>query len=445
MAIRLRIANLAQSTTFDIWTGVFKLRGGGWQTRRAGERVVETFNLVAEGTDSAIIAAENTFEDLMDLCEKFHGDTLRSVSIWLEANATSETARRSLVYAGELVPAMFANLTPLLGKSGAFYQMALTRHAAWEGVTAGTDSEANVSSLGGTWVMGDEGGTLDGRLAALTVTGRNGAGGPIHKFWVGIRPLYEGTSTFAAKWECESGTNATDAADAVDATCSGGNKVTVDFATVATMEKRLHMAVTTFISTPKHAVGRYLILLRGSVTAGVVALQMRTGFSGGENFTPHKTIFISNTTDELIELGEVQFPPMGYRAQVVSDDTLDQFQIQFWAERISGAGSLDLDCIILIPSEHMFYVSGDAIEYAVLGNETQLLTFENDEHLALHLEGIPTGIIPYASLDYAATNWKFPVGGGLLVFAGQRDGEQVIADAVNLDYEVYPRWRTYAG
>ncbi|HNB50412.1 MAG TPA: hypothetical protein PK530_00635 [Anaerolineales bacterium] len=445
MAIRLRLANLGQTSTLDLWSGTLQVRGGGWQTRRNGARVIETFNLVGGGSDATLITAVNTFEDLLDLVEKFHTDPLRNESIWLEANATSETARRALLYDGELTPAMLANLSPLLGRDGAYYTAALTRHAAWEKVTAETASTTNVSALGGTWALGDEGGTLNGRIARLSVEGRSGGGGPLHRFWVGIRPLYEGTSTFASKWECESGTNATDATDTADANASGGTMVRVDFATVATLTKRFHMGVTTFVSTSKHAVGRYLILARAKVTAGTVALQMRSGFSGGENFAPHKMCFLSNTTYELIELGEVQFPPMGYRSLLQNDEMLEQMQLQFWAERISGAGNLDVDCLVLMPSEHMFYVSGDRVQYYVDGNETQLLTFENDEHLAVNMQGIFSGLVPYANLDYAPTRWEYPVGGGLLVFAGQRNGEQILTDAVDMDYSMYPRWRHYAG
>lgn len=438
MAITLRTERSDGTYTLNLWNSVFKVRG--WQTRTNGPRVIETFNLIAEGTDAQIIAAENQLADHLYEAEEFHADPLRRLGILLRAQANNESSSRtSLIYKGELLTIMQANITPMLGKNGAFYQLALERHAAWETTTTGPTG-ANVSVLGGLVSLTDMGGTLLGRLGQLDLIARNGGGGPLHRFWVGIRPVHEGTSTFVAKWECESGTNGTDASDTADASCSGGNKVRVSFATVASLAKRLSMTVTTFISTPSDLVGRYLVLLRGSVTAGVVAIQMRTGFSQSESFAPHKTIYLSNTSDQLLELGEVSLPPFGYRNQVQDADALDQFQFQIWAERISGAGSLDMDCLILIPAEHSIYVSGGSLSYSVGDvNKLSVFTFEDDQKMVLQY----SNDIPRANMEFGHGNWAYPNGGGVMVIAAEREGSQVISDTVDYAIERFPRWRTY--
>lgn len=439
MAIILRTERADGTYTLNLWNGVFRVRG--WQSRPAGERVIETFDLLAEGTDAAIIAAENQLADHLYEAEMFHRDPLRKLGVQLRAQANNEVgSRTALIYRGDFVPAMQQTITPLLGKSGSFYQLALERHGAWETTTTGP-TYSNVSVLGGIVSLTDMGGTLLGRMGQLDVLARSGGGGPLHKIWVGCRPVYEGSTSFVAKWECESGTNGTDAADTADAGDSGGNKVRVSFATVATLAKRLSMTVATFITTPKEGVGRYLVLLRGSVTAGVVAVQMRSGFSSSENFTPHKTVYLSNTTDQLLELGEVSIPPFGYRQQFSGNNTVEQFQLQLWAERISGSGSLDLDCLVLIPAEHSFYVSGASLSYNVSAvNRVTFLTFEDDQKTVLQY----SADIPQSNLEFGHTNWAYPNGGGILVIAAERDGSQVIGDTVDLEIERFPRWRAYS-
>lgn len=438
MAIIVRTERADGTYTLNLWNSVFRIRS--WQSRAAGERVFETFNLVAEGTDAAIIAAENQLSDHLYEAELFHRDPLRKLGILLRVQAESEaSSRTALIYRGELAPMMQQNITPMLGRSGAFYQLTLERHV-WETTSTGP-TFSNVSVLGGVSSLTDMGGTLLGRLGALDVVARSGGGGPLHKIWVGCRPVYEGSTTFVAKWECEAGTNGTDASDTVDASDSGGNKVRVSFATVTTLAKRLSMTVTTFITTPKDLVGRYLVLLRGSVTSGVVALQMRSGFASSENFTPHKTVYVSNTTDQLLELGEVAVPPFGYRQQFQGNDAVKQFQLQFWAERVSGTGSLDMDCLVLIPAEHSFFVSGASLSHSVGDvNQVIFLTFEDDRKTVLQY----TNDIPQSNLEFGHTNWAYPNGGGIMVIAAERNGSQVIGDVVDLEITRYPRWRTYA-
>lgn len=438
MAIRLRLANLAQSSTFNFWDGTFKVQN--WQSRMAAGQAIETFGLVAEGSDAGIISAENSLADLLYKAERFIKDPLEGTSIWLEANAASETAKRAFVYNGQLVPSMQRNISPLLGKNGAYFQLGLTRNPAWESVASTTGVSASaLSVVGGMLSLADNGGTLDGRLSLLSLTGAT-VGGALTRFWLGIRPTYAGTGTFTPVWECEDGTNGTDATDTADASCSGGSKVRVDFATVATNAMRMFTTVITNIATPTHAVGRYLVLVRAMVTSGTVAMQMRTGYAQSQNLTPHKTVYISNTSAELIELGEITIPPFGYRSDVQGTNAVRQFMLQLWAERISGSGSLDLDCFILIPSEHMFYADGAEL-LAISGHAVNFYTFEDEQRVAIHY----ISDYPQANLEYAPTDWVYPKDGGVLVVAAQRDGAQVITDTLDVEYTMYPRWRTYAG
>jgi len=441
MALTLYIERVDSSTQLEIRSGTFKFRD--WQSRQAGNRKTETLQLVAGGLDSAIVAAENTLADLLYEAKKFHEDPHRHLSVWMTSGTNAETpGRRTLLYRGELVPQLVKNISGqmLSARGGAFYQLVLERHPAWESISFESASASNVSSLGGKVTLVDEGGNLDGRIRALNLTGRSGAGGPMDKLWVGLRPAYKGSANFVAKWECEAGTNFTDAADTADASDSGGSKVRVSFATTATMAKRLAMDLGTFVTTSTHALGRYLVLLRGSVTSGVCSVQMRTGLQGSTNFAPHKAVYVSNTADHLIELGEISIPPFDYRSPVELDSTvLDNFQIQLWAERVSGAGSLDLDCIVLLPSEHFVFMSGAALQFSAFNRFISIFTFEDERKLPLEY----LGNTPVSNLEYAHNNWAFPQGGGILIFAADRAAAQVVTDAIDLDYKMYPRWQNY--
>jgi hypothetical protein len=409
--------------------------------------MIETFQLIAEGVDSAIITAENSLEDLFEAIEKFGIDSLRGESIWLEANADAETAKRAFLYRGELLPAMVQNISPLLGKSGAFYSLGLTRHPLWEKVAAQTGSTTDISCLGGKWALADLGGTVDGRMSKFALTGRSGGGGPLSRFWVGVRPLYDGHATLTFPWECESGDLGTDASSEADAASSGGNRVKVTFATVATLDERVGLELQDFVTNTYDAKGRYLVLVRAWVSAGVVALQMRTGFDLGSNtnLQPHKTIYVSNTAAHLLELGEIVLPPVAYRDVVQDDQFLDFFNLKFFAERISGAGNLYLDCVVLIPSEHSFFVDGAAVQYDTSADNMTAYTFEDDENQAIFYENDGSISRPGPGLDVSFTNWKYPVGGGVVFIAGERAAGMTITDDVNPSFEMYARWRNHAG
>ena len=72
----------------------------------------------------------------------------------------------------------------------------------------------------------------------LTLSGFSECGGPIYRWWVGIRPAYQGITGFVEVWECEDGTDvAGDTADYASGTASGGYVKRTTFATSGLVER----------------------------------------------------------------------------------------------------------------------------------------------------------------------------------------------------------------
>ena len=294
--------------------------------------------------------------------------------------------------------------------------------------------------LGGKWTLADNGGTDAGRIAQFDIKGSSG-GGTMTRFWVGLRPTYFGLTDFTTLWECEDGTLGTDTASAVDASSSGGDVARVSFATATAMTNRVTLVIGN-TTTPNHMVGRYLVLLRCSVSAGTMGLQMRTGYTGISVFGEHREVFISNTGEQYVELGEIQIPGQGYRSLLQDTNNVKNYTLIIAAERVSGSGTLDMDAIVLIPTEHFLYLDDVQTSYPGSSYPTEVYTSENDEVSTLSFEA---SSIPTRSGTISATNWKYPKDGGVLVIAGQGSATQDIASFVDLGYSVFPRWRQWRG
>lgn len=193
MAKVLRLANKAQSTTADILSGY--LAFSEWFTSPGDAVTSESFLLAARGSDANIIGAANNISELASKAVDFHSDPLEEESIWFEAKATDETAKRSLIYDIDLQPVQDgAFAAQLLGKSGAYYTLDIQRHPAWENVAASTYTGAGKSCTGGKWLPTVAEGTMPGRIRRFMLGGVSGAG-TIAEMWVGIRPLYENGAT----------------------------------------------------------------------------------------------------------------------------------------------------------------------------------------------------------------------------------------------------------
>jgi hypothetical protein len=192
-----------------------------------------------------------------------------------------------------------------------------------------------------------------------------------------------------------------------------------------------------------HAIGRYLVLLRYSMSSGAtdVVAEMRTGYPNNTTFAPHGEHVLTGTTAWRLEpMGEIQIPSFPFRENVGNLDAVARnFTIQIHAIRTAGA-NLYLDALILIPSEHFVSVENAAIEYDGAAAKMRVRITEYGEEVALQeaTDGLLT-----TNLVSSLNNWRYPIEGGLLVVAGERASSSVVTDTISYAVGWYPRHRNH--
>lgn len=460
MAEVLRLANSGQTVLLDLLSGALRLKAGTWTTRSANVTgqyrfsnfgaqwqfdhygpVSETLDLVANQVGAgAIRATLGDMTDFLEQARRWHGGGLADSSVWLEWNSDGEPVKRALIYDGAVQLLASGRLNPMLTDGSAIARLALTRHALWENVAASSLSTIGISALGGKYEFTGVAGNAPARISLLQVDGNTGAETyPLTEIWAGFREKNQGSSNFNPVWECEDGTNATDAADGADATASDGNKVRVTFATVTTLAKRMSISVTQAAAGYGHTdyvhfQGRYLVLLRCKTTAGTIGVQMRSGYDGE---IQGELAIVENTSWLLKPLGEVSIPSH-WGSQFSSAGFIKSVTIELWAERITALGTenLDLDCLVLIPAGAMVSLSNTALLGATHVMAV-LATRENDETVGYEFNSAATAA---GAIDYSPTEWSLPVGDGVLVVAAQATAAHELAVTMDVAINYVPRW-----
>lgn len=461
------------SSAIDLLNGTLKLVGGSWNTRSPQPEgkfkpqglgtsfefqqfgtITETLDLVGVDTSSNLRAATYAIERLLERCRRWHLNPLYQESVWLEWAAEGETAKRSLIYTGALSLNSSLRSNPLIDSGVLRARLALTRHPLWETSTGIFPDPGTVSTLGGTlWLTPATASTAPQRIGALQLTGIAALAAPLSKVWLGLRNYYDGATYFNPVWECELGTLGTDAALAThtsaNPTAEANNYVSVSFATVATDAKRLSIYTLQNSAVPADQVGHYMVLARCRVGAGTtVALTMRTGMypDTDDNHVPNAPAYVTNTEWHYEELGRVQIPLSGLRANW-SDwgGSASYTQLQLWAERLDGTGILDLDCLVLIPTDSYAHVEGCNIDYLyhpVLPSLYPLIlrTSENDQVSAVAYLSAQSDAGGPVTVKAETENWYVQPGGGVLVVAGESATGHTLGESIYVTPYLYPRW-----
>lgn len=163
----------------------------------------------------------------------------------------------------------------------------------------------------------------------------------------------------------------------------------------------------------------------------------------------HNDVDISNTSYKLIPLGEVNIPPVGYRAATVSYG-LEQYSLSYndiviSAERLSGTGYLYLDVLVMMPADALLYakVTGLASNDRVVA-----YTFPDDKQRVIRAN---SSLVMQDLAEHALTEWRMPYMGPteeyMCVWAVFAYQTATVQTAVNtLDYQmVYmPRYKGFA-
>lgn len=447
------------SAKADLINGVLRLRRGSWHPRSGefGEdRVVETMDLVSEETNAAVIAELVKVEGLLEQARTWPINPVQAGGAWLEWGIGAEPrvsaeagypSKRAWVYSGKLelgggdvLPGAFLN-------DRAVAKLAIERHPLWENLEPVEDSFSSygfgdVEDMTGLLA---EMGTAPARIVQFdfnTVPARTN-----REFWIGFRSANRGWSDYDPLWELEDGDNGTDTSDAVDATASGGDKITCTFATEEGLDQRtkvsMHQAHSG-ISYPEHFHGRYIVLLRAKVGSSTeCGVVLRWGKYSDEDRARAEEVYISNTSWKLIELGQVMIPAGGYRDEynlAGYAELATYFTMAIDAERLSGSGSLDMDCLYLIPADHYLHAYNTA--EAQYGLHVTAMTTPDDQ-VSARME-VAQVSQSYPSADITTVGWFLPVDLAFAIAAVQEDSHDL---TFNLDWDLswYPRWMLYRG
>ena len=449
--------------TVNLLDGVFSLADGGWETEDADEPVWETFLLLVKGTDAQIRTEQKNLDKLIEYARQFTLDDLLAFPVSLEVQSEGESKKVCYILDGEVSYEADDSITPLLGANlaggdtGQIVVLTLLRTPAWEvpdgsGTFLYTD---NISTSGGTWTpAGSAAGTLDQRIAKFVISDDVTPIYEHNKFWIGWRRPRYGLTNFQSTFEAETGDAGTDWTGSADVGASNGWKATIDFSTVATLALRAQFRLSQMSSNTKEMIGKYLILGRVKLDAGTteVRLQLRQGFLHystvdyeviGDSYL--SAVSNPNLTNwNVVELGFIKVPNVGNRGERTTYKSgTDYYGFELQAERLSGSGSIDIDCFYFIPTDH--FVILDKVKVSSDAGETHVYTSELNEQYAIGA-GYNVGSQAFDhmySINYQIGNWFYPAMGGKMVIVGQQTAQHELGKTVDIQMTVFPRFKSF--
>lgn len=442
------------TTTVDFVSGDLVLEFQGFQIESLNDADWEVISLVSGASDANIRTALANLDKLREQAILYASDPQREKPVWFYWQSEGESVKRSLVLDMTIKVKSQAAITPVLGRGGVAADLAIKHDAAWESDTLSTDSDTGISAFGGTWSPSLNVGTLPSRISSFLIE-TSVASGPGDIF-VGIKDTRKGNAGFTALFEAEYAGDLFSVTPTSDANASAGNFERCDFTTNPEMHYRISWALQDVIgSNWDDMIGKYLVLARMKldVYTTKVRVQFRHGWSylTGDEGEISANIFFDGTIDptpttwKFFELGEIRIPTTGNRLDFASDGNLIKYYgLSIYAERLSASGYLDVDCIVLLPTDHMIACKGADLSYAS-GNPTGTLEFMtgedgfksiiNRQYTLGSLDDINNAIT-----DPEFRDWDYPIEGGIVVVCGR---DAAVGDTLDSTIKTYPRWRGF--
>lgn len=445
MADTFVLTNLTGSVTYNFLTGAIYVHHTGWTVQSTGQGTwIETCFLAAVGTDSAIITAADTIDDLAHYATLFQKSRYIQQSVWLQQYGDTESAKRALVYDIEFLPVPRGRHTQLLGTGGTYYQIAITR-GEWERTSTTTlGTQSNISSNGGAFTISDAtvAGSRPARIGKTTFTGKSGSG-PLDRVWIGIKPTRDGVTGFDPVWEAEDNYYSSADTSEVDKSGDSGTSMVCTFSTTS-YAARVWISVEGVVGSDyEDMAGRYLAIARYQVTAAdsLLYVGLMQGIGEYSHTAPIQYIEYTSGNWRYLPMGIVDIPGVSLRAQNLSGNMVRNFSLVFYAGKSAGTSSeLWLDCIVLVPYEHFFYSEGSALQNAGTATTTILYTHEDMETAAISYD---TSSQANKILQQQANKWWMPVDGGKAVVVAERTSSSVLADVVDVNMVWYTRFGTH--
>jgi len=465
MAVQLLLAKRADLTAVGAETSTLNLLTGaglnieymdGWQAAIAAGNppdaapITDVLNLVVTGTTGDVLAAylQNLDDKVREVQEFWEGAQERG-GVWLRAQLTSETKARQAFIREAALSLGESIFTPYTDASSVIRKLALSlvRQPFWEATATTTTSAAALNCLGGTTsgapmtVAGD----VPARVPLISVVC---AASMLREWWLGFRSTRYGTlANFASVWDLGIAGITRDADTTRVANGEGGFMSQCTFTAVATMLTRVTPVISDITANTSDQRGKFHVLLRAKVSNNttVCHVQMKDGYDGALSWRTQQGYQVIDgavtTSFFLYPLGTVTIPPT---RGLSSAPDFSTFAIGVNAARVSGAGTLDMDSLVLIPYNEGAIHASAPIPTPGLALDNIYIYTREDEAIDGHTRAVVT-TPPVDSLAIDCQNWGCPVGSTMCVFAAQEETAQVITDSVTLDISRYHRWRTLRG
>lgn len=459
-----RIAKFRYATTdvdLDFGSGTWNTVSWVPKATVEGEDVEETPTvLVVTATDDQMATQIQLLDDLMLRVTRYRENPAYETPVWLHAKRNDETGERRAIVKRLSYTPLNAEFDCEAMQHQASYQLNITRGGWWETTaTPGTGATTNLNVLGGAFdytaapgadIAGD-----GGRLGLMTVT-TSLAARIYYYAWFGFRSaaLHGTLANFVPRWELESATLTNDTAAGPDATASpggaGNTKATCTFATVPTWVERATMYLTTATGGANYAdnYGTFVVLLRAKMTAGTGEVRLYQLYRLDTTARVIGPIVeVASASWTMYNLGVVQIPMRDLRgigtATIAATRDLN-YALQVWARRTSGAGSLDLDCLVLIPADEYFLY----VENLRAGGSDPDIAYISESPLGdLVAVSVDTATNEIQALGNVAANGDtVPNGDGRLYGVIARASKITdITDDWDPTLQVYSRWRSLRG
>jgi len=422
-------------------------------------------------SDNNLATTMQDFHALQRRAVQYWVDPMQRTPVWYHRKLDAETtAVRSLVKSMH-----FTFDTRLHGvmdempeiSEGRDGMLSITHHPHGESPTVKSASASTPSAAaslsydyttGGT---GDVVGDVHARVHPLRLAPI--AGDNLEEAWVGVRGASKHGVTpanFIGVWECEAGTNITDAVDdaasEVNTASPGGGsgafvKVTptgADYDNIWSQAMEITLQTARGAQTAADQVGEFLWVLRMKCDSGDDwQVQMRFGYSGmgNDDYVRGEIVSLTNNLWYYYPTGICSIPLRDARVLTTSDLAFtfeDRIEVQIWAKFGTTGANLYLDCFCPVPIDEGFlHITGATAS----GNSNDTVWAGVSPHdLSAGIVATATGIDDVPAVE--PVQWGVPPGDGRLIIVKNSTATQdVFTDRMTINCSWYPRWLSLRG
>ncbi len=431
------------------------LAEGGWTPQVAvGDQatVTETMTFRAQALSHDQLAGYVQVLDDWIIRVGWSQDYTQRQFVWLNARWKSETnIRRAPVYS--LAYSLGSESSPfgVYVRDDSFVPtltIVIVRGAYWEDTGITSINNLGINVTGGMDYLSNGGGVyiaVGDVPSRISTTGFNYAPAQLRYTWIGFRSSRNGVlANFAAVWDLKDAVfllaTSSDTVTAADATThNGATRVQTIFAAGTTLLNRIRITVADVTANTADQRGMYTCLLRAKMSdASIARVRISSGFASAaysNSYFVNPRVTVQGTSWLLYDMGLLRLPAL-QRENSSATFVMDQAAAIIDAERVSGAGNLHYDCLILIPYN-------DAFMNLDIGNDSfdaEVMTHPDYTYSAFDSTTLQQSNIQQSGWGLPAYN-EAP----LCVVAAQSSTAHTLTPNAQVTCFIVPRWRTLRG